>query len=342
MSRPYVIAGPCSAESLEQVLTTAEGLSKVGVDMFRAGIWKPRSHPGCFEGVGERGLQWLRQVQSRYGMKVGCEVATAEHVELCLKYGMDMVWIGARTTTNPFLVQTVADALAGSDLTVLVKNPANPDLDLWIGALERMEKAGIKSLAAVHRGFSSYQKIQYRNDPLWQIAIGLRSRMPGLPVYCDPSHIAGRVEYVQEVAQRALDLGLDGLMVEVHCKPCEALSDAAQQLTPAQLSEMFSGPGHLQVRNFDSDDNSYRESIEQLRAQIDVVDDELLALLSQRMELSRQIGRFKKANNIAIVQSGRWEAVMERVLAQGRSLGLTEDFIRNLFAEIHKESISKQ
>lgn len=342
MFRPYLIAGPCSAESLEQVLSTAEGLSRLSVDFFRAGIWKPRSHPGSFEGVGERGLSWLNQVQRRYGMKVGCEVASPAHVEACLKYGMDMVWLGARTTTNPFLTQEIADALGGSPLTVLVKNPVNPDLDLWIGALERIQKAGVGSVAAVHRGFSTYQKMEYRNDPGWQLVIGLRSRMPLLPVYCDPSHIAGRAEYVQELSQRALDLGLDGLMIEVHSNPGEALSDASQQLTPAQLENMLQGPGHLVARDRDSADRAYRANIDELRAKIDVLDDEILSLLAQRMDISRRIGELKQAGNIAILQSGRWEEVMARVIDRGRELGLPEEFIRTFFTEIHKESVKVQ
>lgn len=340
--RLNVIAGPCSAESLEQVLETAAGLKKIGINMFRAGIWKPRTHPGSFEGVGVPALEWLQQVKKQYGMKVSCEVASEAHVAECVKHGVDMVWLGARTTANPFLVQEIAEALVGVDIPVLVKNPVNPDVDLWIGAFERLSKCGVRKLGAIHRGVSTYQKLKYRNDPAWDMAIELRSRMPELPIFCDPSHMGGDVEYIRELSQRALDLGFEGLMVETHCNPSCALSDAKQQLTPDQLYDMLLGPDRLVVRDSDTDNSSYRENVVQLRAQIDVIDDNILSLLSQRMGISGQIGQFKKDNNIAILQASRWDSIMERVVARGREAGLSEDFVRAIFTAIHEESVAVQ
>jgi len=333
-----IIAGPCSAESRGQVLETAKALHSLGITTFRAGIWKPRSRPGSFEGAGAQGLEWLREVKDTLGMKVGCEVATAEHVEQCLRSAVDFVWIGARTTTSPFMVQEIADALSGSGLKVLVKNPVSPDLGLWLGAFERLRARGITDLVAVHRGVSPLQKIQYRNDPAWQMAIGLRSREPGIPVLCDPSHMGGSSAYVRELSQTALDLGFDGLMIETHCAPGKALSDAGQQLSPAELQALMDGPDKLVVR----DGTDSGRSIEALRARIDVIDDSLIALLGQRMDVSRQIGDIKKNGNIAILQSGRWDAVMDRVVKQGPKAGLSEEFIRSVFTEIHKESVSVQ
>jgi chorismate mutase len=259
--RPSVVAGPCSAETEEQVLETAKGLKELGINVFRAGIWKPRTHPGCFEGVGIPGLKWLQKVQKEYGLKVAVEVANEKHVYECLKHGVDVVWIGARTTANPFLVQEIADALAGSDVPVLVKNPVNPDLDLWIGALERLYGAGIRKLGVIHRGFSTFDKIRYRNDPHWDIAIELRSRFPKLPFFVDPSHMGGSRDYIQEISQRSLDLGFEGLMVEAHCNPSAALSDSKQQLTPEQLKDMLHN--NIVVRDADSESKEWKENIYQ-------------------------------------------------------------------------------
>lgn len=342
LPRPCVIAGPCSAESLEQVLETAEGLHKFGINMFRAGIWKPRTHPGCFEGVGAPGLKWLQEVKKQFGMKVSCEVASTQHVFDCIKSGVDMVWIGARTTANPFLVQEIAEALEGTDIPVLVKNPVNPDVDLWIGAFERLNKCGVRKLGAIHRGVSSYQKIKYRNEPAWDMAIDLRSRIPELPIFCDPSHMAGSRQYIKELSQRALDLGFEGLMIESHCNPDAALSDSKQQFTPAQLLDLLEGPEHIVVRDSDTDNQSYKENINQLRAKIDVIDDNLISLLRQRMMVSKQIGKFKKENNIAILQTGRWDSLMARMVESGRQEGLSEEFVRTVYSAIHEESVNIQ
>ena len=313
LPKPMVIAGPCSAETEEQVLETARGLRALGINMFRAGIWKPRTHPGCFEGIGTQGLRWLQRVKQETGLKVCTEVANEKHVYECLKYGIDMVWVGARTTANPFMVQEIANALRDTDMPVLVKNPVNPDLDLWIGALERLNMAGIKKLGVIHRGFTSFRKlgvihrgfstsaaIPYRNDPGWKIAVELRTRYPELPFFADPSHMGGARGYILELSQRALDLGLDGLMIESHCNPECPLSDASQQLTPAQLHDLL---GEIRVREKQSDDKDFTENLQQLRANIDVIDEELLKLLQSRMEISRQIGEYKKAHNGAIVQA---------------------------------------
>lgn len=342
LPRPCVIAGPCSAESLEQVLETAAGLRKIGINMFRAGVWKPRTHPGGFEGHGVPALKWLQEVKKQCGMKVSCEVASAQHVFECVKHGVDMVWIGARTTANPFLMQEIAQALEGTDIPVLVKNPVNPDVDLWIGAFERLNKCGVRKLGAIHRGVSSSQKLKYRNDPAWEMAIELRRRVPELPIFADPSHMGGSTAYIQELSQRALDLGFEGLMVETHCNPSCALSDAKQQLTPAMLGEMLLGENNLVVRDNDTDNVSYRENITQLRTKIDVLDDNILSLLSQRMKVSRQIGQFKKDNNIAILQTGRWDAVLERMVQKGVEFDLDEDFVRAIYNHIHEASVAVQ
>ena len=337
--RPCVIAGPCSAESEIQIMETARGLKSMGVSVFRAGIWKPRTHPNTFEGVGTPGLKWLQRVKNELGMKICTEVASEKHIFDCMKFGVDMVWIGARTTANPFLVQEIADALKDTDIPVLVKNPVNPDLDLWIGALERLNQAGVKKLGVIHRGFSTSEKILYRNRPDWQIAIELRTRYPELPFFCDPSHMGGAKEYIQEISQTSLDLGLDGLMIESHCDPTCALSDARQQLTPKELEEMMQ---HLTVRENDSDSPEYRENIHQLRAKIDVIDDSLLYLLSSRMDISRQIGEYKKENNIAILQTSRWDSILEKVVARGAELGLPEKFLSTVFNAIHDASVQVQ
>ena len=338
--RPCVIAGPCSAETEEQVMTTAAQLKEIGINVYRAGIWKPRTHPGSFEGVGAQGLKWMQRAKRELGLKIATEVASEKHVFDCLKYGVDLVWIGARTTANPFLVQEIAEALADTDIPVLVKNPVNPDLDLWIGALERLNRAGIRKIGVIHRGFSTSEKITYRNDPLWQYVIELRSLCPELPFFCDPSHLAGSREYITEISQRAMDLGLEGLMVESHCDPSVALSDAKQQLTPAALADMLEN--QLIVRDADTSDSAYKETISQLRAKIDVIDENLIHTLAQRMEISRRIGQSKRENNIAILQTGRWEAVLADVCAKGQERGLDEEFIKTVFNAIHEASIKAQ
>ena len=338
-TRPLLIAGPCSAESEDQVIKTAVGLKELGVNVFRAGIWKPRTHPNTFEGVGLPGLDWLIRVQKEFGMKVCTEVANARHVSECLDRGVDMVWIGARTTANPFLVQEIADAIKGADIPVLVKNPVSPDFDLWVGALERLYQSGIRRLGVIHRGFSTFDKIPYRNSPEWQIAIELRSMYPYLPFFCDPSHMAGDRKFIEEISQRSLDLGLDGLMVESHCNPSCALSDARQQLTPCDLNHLLH---RLVVRNIDSDSPEYKENIDQLRAKIDIIDENILYILDSRMRISRQIGEYKKKNNIAILQTSRWDSILEKVISKGAEYGLSEKFVTSLFNVIHEASVQEQ
>ena len=338
--RPSVIAGPCSAETKEQVMETAKGLKDLGINVFRAGIWKPRTHPGSFEGIGVEGLGWMQQVKKEYGLKISTEVASERHVFECIKFGVDLVWLGARTTANPFLVQEIADALRGTDIPVLVKNPVNPDLDLWIGALERLNRAGIKKLGVIHRGFSTFEKIQYRNDPQWQVAIELRSRFPELPFFVDPSHMGGSKDYIQEISQRSLDLGFEGLMIESHCNPTCALSDAKQQLTPEELRDVLYNK--ITVRDSDSDSPQWKENIDQLRAKIDVLDENLLYTLASRMKVSRQIGQYKKDNNIAILQTSRWDAVLAKVVEKGREYDLSEKFLTAVFNAIHEASVDAQ
>ena len=337
---PSLVAGPCSAESEEQVMETAKGLKELGVNVFRAGIWKPRTHPGCFEGVGAPGLKWLQKVQKEYGLKVATEVANEKHVMECLNHKVDMVWIGARTTANPFLVQEIADALKGTDIPVLVKNPVNPDLELWIGALERLNRAGIRRLGVIHRGFSTFDKIKYRNDPHWDIAIEMRSRFPELPFFVDPSHLGGSRDYILEISQRSLDLGFEGLMIESHCNPSCALSDAKQQLTPAALGELMNN--QLVVREVDSDAKEWKENIDQLRAKIDILDENLLYTLGARMKVSKEIGEYKKTSNVAIIQTIRWDALLAKVLEKGAEYGLPERFVADVFAAIHETSIEIQ
>ena len=339
LPRPMVIAGPCSAESEEQVMETARGLAAGGIHVFRAGIWKPRTHPGHFEGVGVPGLKWLKRVKEETGMKVCTEVASEKHVYECLKHGIDLMWIGARTTANPFLVQEIADALQDTDTPVMVKNPVSPDLDLWIGALERLNRAGIRKLGVIHRGFSTTESIPYRNAPGWQIAIELRARYPELPFFADPSHMGGERKYIREISQRAMDLGLEGLMVESHCNPAVALSDAKQQLVPEALLELLAS---LRIREKDSGNREYREGIDQLRAQIDVIDENLLGVFGSRMDVSRKIGDYKKAHNVAILQVSRWEQVLEGMMEKARGYGLSEKFISDVFNAVHEESVRIQ
>ena len=338
--RPSVIAGPCSAETQEQVMETAKGLKDLGINVYRAGIWKPRTHPGSFEGVGAEGLRWMQQAKKEYGLKISTEVASEKHVFECLKFGVDLVWLGARTTANPFLVQEIADALKDTDIPVLVKNPVNPDLDLWIGALERLNRAGIRKLGVIHRGFSTFEKIKYRNDPQWQVAVELRSRFPQLPFFVDPSHLGGSKEYIREISQRSLDLGFEGLMIESHCNPSCALSDAKQQLTPDELRDMLYNQIH--VRDNDSDSPQWKENIDQLRAKIDIIDENIIYALGSRMKISRQIGEYKRDNNIAILQTSRWDAVLAKVVEKGREYGLSEKFLNDVFNAIHEASVETQ
>ena len=337
--RPFLIAGPCSAESEEQLLATARGLRAMGLNVFRAGVWKPRTHPGSFEGAGVPALKWLRRVKEETGLKISTEVAGARHVEACLEHGIDLLWIGARTTANPFLVQEIAEALRGTDIPVLVKNPVNPDLDLWIGALERLNREGVRKLGVIHRGFSTYEKIRYRNAPQWEIAIELRSRYPELAFFCDPSHMGGDRAYLAEISQRAMDLGLDGLMLESHCDPSCALSDARQQLTPAALQELVES---LQVREHTSEDQDYRKALSELRARIDVIDENLLYMLGSRMKVSREIGRVKRDNNIAIIQADRWDEVLGQAREDARTYGLDKEFVAKFFSAIHEASVAVQ
>lgn len=333
--RPFVIAGPCSAETEEQVMTTAMQLAGKGCHMFRAGVWKPRTKPGGFEGNGEKALPWMKQVKEDTGMLVATEVATPEHVELALKYGIDVLWIGARTSANPFAMQLLADSLKGVDVPVLVKNPVNPDLELWIGALERINGAGIKRLAAIHRGFSSYEKKLYRNAPMWQIPIELHRRIPSLPIFCDPSHIGGRRDLIAPLCQQALDLGMDGLIVESHCSPDDAWSDASQQVTPDILDYILS---MLVIR----DKVELSDSLASLRKNIDEVDNDIIDLLAKRMRISRQIGEYKKEKGMTIVQPKRYTEILDKRGAQGSLLGIAPDCVKNIFEHIHEESVRQQ
>ena len=333
--RPIVIAGPCSAESEEQVMATARPLAEGGIRIYRAGIWKPRTKPGGFEGVGATGLAWLKRVKRETGMYLATEVATRDHVFEALKAGIDLLWIGARTTANPFAVQEIADALRGTDLPVLVKNPVNPDLELWVGALERLHGAGLRRLAAVHRGFSSYDRKIYRNGPLWQIPIELRRRIPTLPIFCDPSHIGGRRDLVQPLSQQAMDLNFEGLLIETHCEPEAAWSDAAQQVTPVELLQLLD---RLVVRN----ENRQTEGLAGLRCRIDQIDEQLLELLAQRMKISSEIGMYKKENAMPALQSNRYGEVLRQRSQLGEQMDLNPEFVREILKDIHEESVRQQ
>lgn len=337
--RPCIIAGPCSAESEDQVMRTARGLKALGVGVFRAGIWKPRTRPGNFEGVGESGLPWLQRVHEELGMRVCTEVAGTAHVEACLKAGIDMVWIGARTTTNPFLVQELADALSGTGMHVMVKNPINADMGLWIGAIERLQRSGVDDFGLIHRGFSSFENMRYRNSPQWQMAAEMRRLYPGVPFICDPSHMSGNSEYILELSQRALDLGLDGLMIEAHCCPSCALSDAHQQVTPEELGKII---GQLDKREAISVNPAFERAVAEQRARIDTIDENLIRLLASRMEVSREIGRLKKENNVAVLQLSRWDGVLEAALREGQTLGMDAEFVKDVFNAIHAASIAEQ
>ena len=338
-NRPFIIAGPCSAETEGQVMATAKALAEQNVDLFRAGIWKPRTRPGSFEGVGVIGLKWLQKVKKETGLPVTTEVANREHVFEALKHGIDVLWLGARTTVNPFSVQEVADAIKGVDIPVLIKNPINPDVKLWMGAIERIAKAGITKIGVIHRGFSSAGSSNYRNEPMWQLAIELKRQFPDLQIICDNSHICGRRDTLGFVAQRAMDLQMDGLMTEVHPTPDDAWSDAAQQITPAVFGDLVKG---LKLRKPSTDDVEFLEHIDDLRQQIDEVDNTLLNLYSKRMKLAESIGKYKKKNNISILQSSRWNEILEQSTAKGREMGLSDGFVTQILTAIHQESINHQ
>lgn len=334
-----LIAGPCSAETPEQVMETVTGLTPCKPDMIRAGIWKPRTRPNSFEGVGSPGLRWLKDAGNAVGKPVCVEVANVKHVYEALRTGVEVLWIGARTTVNPFAVQEIADALEGVDIPVMVKNPVNPDLELWIGALERLQRAGINRLAAIHRGFSSYGKSKYRNHPQWDIAIELRRRIPELPMICDPSHISGVRELIPGVSQKALDLDFDGLMIESHIHPDKALSDAKQQLTPNDLYHLLQ---NLVWRESETKDPDYLNHLEHLREQIDEIDSQLIEMIAERMKVVVKIGEYKKRNNITILQTNRWKELMEERISWAQQKGLGEDTISEILRNIHQESIRWQ
>ena len=333
--RPIVIAGPCSAETEEQVMSTARMLADKGCHIFRAGVWKPRTKPGGFEGNGEKALPWLKEVKEETGMMISTEVATPDHVELAMRYDMDVLWVGARTSANPFAMQALADSMQGLQIPVLVKNPVNPDLELWIGGLQRLNQAGIKRLGVIHRGFSSYDKKIYRNLPMWQIPIELRRRIPGLPIICDPSHIGGRRDLIAPLCQQAMDLGFDGLIVESHCNPKEAWSDAKQQVTAEILDYILS---LLVIR----DDTFTTEDIRSLRAQIDELDNSLMELLAKRFRLCREIGTFKKEHNMTILQTRRYNEILEKRGTQAGLCGMNPKFAAHIFELIHEESVRQQ
>ena len=334
--KPHIIAGPCSAETREQTLKTARELNNIGLKLFRAGLWKPRTMPGAFEGAGNKALDWLLQVQQETGMMIATEVATREHVELCLNTGIHVMWIGARTTTNPFAVQEIADTLKGhNEVVVLVKNPVNPDIDLWIGALQRINNAGITMIGAIHRGFGTGGRHLYRNAPEWHIPIELHRRFPKLPVLCDPSHMGGKREYVPTLSQQALDMGFDGLFIESHCNPQAALSDSEQQLTPIELKKTID---LLIIRK----QNCHNEALDALRCLIDECDDNLIEILSRRMSISREIGIYKKAHDIQVVQTNRFDEILNQRIKQAKDMGMSDSFMKTLMTAIHQESVRQQ
>jgi len=333
--RPLVIAGPCSAETEDQVMDTAKQLAKNGIKVFRAGVWKPRTKPGGFEGNGVAALPWLQQVKKETGMLVATEVATAKHVEEALKYGVDLLWIGARTTADPFAVQEIADTLKGVDMPILVKNPVNPDLELWIGALQRINNAGIKRLGAIHRGFSTYDKKLYRNLPQWHIPIELHRRIPELPIICDPSHISGRRDLISPLCQQAMDLQFDGLIIESHCDPDHAWSDASQQLTPDVLSLILN---NLVIR----ETNQTTENLAELRKQIDEIDMDLTEMLAKRMRVAREIGIYKKEHEMAILQTQRYDEIINKRVEAGSAMEMDGEFMKVVFEAIHAESVRQQ
>ncbi|WP_372975906.1 chorismate mutase [Muriicola sp.] len=339
LPHPLVIAGPCSAETEKQVMQIAHDLKDTDVNYYRAGIWKPRTRPGNFEGVGAIGLKWLQKVKEETGLKTATEVANRTHVDLALEHDVDLLWIGARSTVSPFIVQEIADALEGTDKVVLVKNPVNPDLSLWLGAVERLHSAGIKKLGVIHRGFSTYEKSKYRNIPEWQLAIELQTRFPDLPLINDPSHITGKRDMIFDVSQTALDLNFDGLMIETHCDPDNAWSDAAQQVTPKRLIQIMED---LRIRKETDEEAEYKSNLSNLRAQIDILDNQLIDLLGKRMQVSDGIGHLKKQRNVAVLQTNRWNAILGKMILEGEAKGLSEEFVLKMFKAIHQESINHQ
>lgn len=334
-----VIAGPCSAETQEQVMETARWLGSCGINVFRAGIWKPRTRPGCFEGVGAEALAWVKQAGAILNVPVAVEVASQQHVEDALKAGIEILWIGARTTVNPFAVQALADALKGVDVPVFVKNPVNPELDLWIGAMERLDAVGVKRIGAIHRGFSSVDSATYRNKPKWEIPIELRRRFPELPLICDPSHICGTTTLIHAVAQKALDLGFDGLIIEAHNDPSVALSDSKQQLRPDELGRLLKS---LIYKKEHSEDIELLHELERMRSAIDVVDYQIVDLVARRMDIARQIGKLKQQGGMTVYQPGRWDEIVHSRISMGKAHRLHEEFIFNIFERIHQEAIAQQ
>ncbi|MFM1757328.1 MAG: hypothetical protein RL621_2325 [Bacteroidota bacterium] len=337
---PLIISGPCSAETEEQVMATARGLATTGkVDIMRAGIWKPRTRPGSFEGIGTKGLPWLQQAKKETGIPVAVEVATAKQVEDALHFDVDVLWVGARTTVNPFSVQEIADALRGVKVPVLIKNPLNPDLELWVGGMERIAKAGIEDLGLIHRGFSSYGNTDFRNAPMWHLAIEMKRRFPNVPMINDPSHICGRRDILQSVAQQAIDLDFDGLIIESHIDPDNAWSDAKQQITPEVLKQMLES---IRWRKENVQNEDFLSALEKLRQQINQLDDELLQVLSTRMKVAQKIGEYKKNNDITILQTNRWNEILDRAIAKGNNLGLSDEFVTKYMDAVHMESINQQ
>ena len=339
LDHPLVIAGPCSAETEEQVLKIAHELKDTDVNYFRAGIWKPRTRPGMFEGVGALGLKWLQKVKAETGMKICTEVANAAHVKLALEHDVDMLWIGARSTVSPFIMQEIADALEATEKPVLIKNPVNPDLALWLGGIERIYSSGVKNIGAIHRGFSTYEKTKYRNNPEWQLAIEFQNKFPDIPLINDPSHITGNRNMIFDVSQTALDLNFDGLMIETHFDPDNAWSDAAQQVTPKVLIQIMKD---LKIRKETDPEADYNKKLDVLRAQIDVVDNQIIELLGKRMKAADGIGELKKQKNVAVLQSKRWNEILGRMVLEGQEHGLSEEFILKMFKAIHQESINHQ
>jgi chorismate mutase len=338
--RPLIISGPCSAETEEQTIETATRLAATGkIDVLRAGIWKPRTKPGLFEGIGVKGLPWLVQAKKITGLPITVEVATAKHVEDALSFGVDMLWVGARTTVNPFSVQEVADALRGVDIPVLIKNPINPDLELWSGGIERLQKVGLKQVGMIHRGFSNYGNTEYRNAPMWHLPIEMKRRYPEMLLICDPSHISGRRDILQSVSQKSIDLGFDGIMIESHIDPDNAWSDAKQQITPERLAVILDA---LIWRSESTDKQEFLTALATLREQINHVDDELLLLLSNRMKIADKIGQYKRDNNITILQTNRWNELLERAFKKGEGLGLSKEFVEKFYDAVHLESINHQ
>lgn len=338
--KPVVIAGPCSAETEQQTLQTATRLFRTGkVDIFRAGIWKPRTRPNSFEGVGTQGLPWLKKVKEVTGLPVTVEVAKASHVELCLEFGIDVLWIGARTTVNPFAVQEIAEAIRGVDIPVMVKNPINPDLALWMGGVERLHNVGINKIAAIHRGFSFAGEKIYRNRPQWQIAIDFQQSLPDIPMICDPSHICGRRDLLPKVSQKAMDLNFDGLMVESHIDPDEAWSDAKQQITPEVFGQMIED---LVLRHYDPENIPERTALQKFRKEINLIDDEIINLLASRMTVARRIGYYKKENDMTILQSDRWKQILDKYVSRGSQHDLSKEFLSKFIKAIHDESINQQ